>query len=69
MPDGPVLIVGATGQLGTAVLRRLVKSGRPVRALVRRSSPHGHLAGPGVEIAFGDLRDAPSLEAACREVA
>jgi uncharacterized protein YbjT (DUF2867 family) len=63
-----VLIVGATGQLGTAVLRRLVKSERPVRALIRPSSPHGHLEGPGVEIALGDLRDTASLDAACRGV-
>jgi len=68
VPSRPVLIVGATGQLGTAVLRRLAKSGRPVRALVRRATPHGHLEGPGIEIAPGDLRDPASLEAACRGV-
>ncbi len=63
-----VLVVGATGQLGTAVIRRLVKSGRPVRALVRPASAHRHLEGSGVELAFGDLRDAASLDAACRGI-
>ena len=57
MPSRAVLIVGATGQLGTAVLRRLAKSDRPVRALARRSSSYGHLEGSGAQIAFGDLRD------------
>jgi uncharacterized protein YbjT (DUF2867 family) len=65
---GPILIVGATGQLGTAVLQRLAKSGRPVRALVRPTSPRGPIEGTGADLAFGDLRDAASVEAACRGV-
>ncbi len=65
---GAVLVVGATGQLGTAVLRRLGKGGRPPRALVRPGSAYGHLEGSGVEIAYGDLRDAASLAAACRGI-
>ena len=65
---GRVLIVGATGQLGTAVLQRLRASGRPVRAFVRPMSPRDALEGSGAELAFGDLRDAGSVEAACRGV-
>ncbi|HEY6930639.1 MAG TPA: NmrA family NAD(P)-binding protein [Thermoanaerobaculia bacterium] len=65
---GRVLIVGATGQLGAAVLRRLVKSGHTVRAFVRPTSPRGSIEETGVELAFGDLRDAASVAAACREV-
>lgn len=61
-----ILVVGATGQLGTAVVKRLAESGQPVRAFVRRGSRHEHLRSPGIELAFGDLRDAASVEAACR---
>ena len=60
------LVIGATGQLGTAVVRRLAAAGQPVRAFVRRDSRHEHLRGPGIELVFGDLRDPASVEAACR---
>jgi NADH dehydrogenase len=63
----PILVVGATGQLGTAVIDRLVGRGLGVRALVRPSSPR-EFAAEGVELAFGDLRDPASLSAACRGV-
>lgn len=63
-----ILVVGATGQLGTAIIRRLVATGQPVRAFVRRGSSYQHLEGTGVEIAFGDLRDASSVDAACKGV-
>jgi uncharacterized protein YbjT (DUF2867 family) len=63
----PVLVVGATGQLGTAVVDRLRAAGRSVRALVRPSSPRA-FEPDGVELAFGDLRDPESLVAACQGV-
>jgi uncharacterized protein YbjT (DUF2867 family) len=63
----PVLVVGATGQLGTAVIDRLRAGGRRVRALVRPSSPR-EFEPDGVELAFGDLRDPESLVAACQGV-
>ena len=65
---GPVLVVGATGQLGTAVVDRLAKSGTRVRALVRPGSPR-EFAAAGVELAFGDLREPESLSAACAGMA
>src|SRR5262245_32121531 len=65
---GPILVVGATGQLGTAVVERLAALGRTVRALVRPRSPR-EFSSEGVELAFGDLRDPDSLAAACRGVA
>jgi uncharacterized protein YbjT (DUF2867 family) len=64
----PVLVVGATGQLGTAVIDRLVAAGQRVRALVRPSSPREFVS-EGVELAFGDLRDPESLVAACEGMA
>lgn len=61
-----ILVIGATGQLGTAVVRRLTAAGQPVRAFVRRGSRHEHLRGPGVDLAFGDLREPASVDTACR---
>lgn len=63
-----ILIVGATGQLGTALVRKLSRRGRPVRVLVRPTSRFQHLQADGVELAFGDLRSPESLAAACRGV-
>jgi uncharacterized protein YbjT (DUF2867 family) len=65
---GPVLVVGATGQLGTAVVERFAKSKERVRALVRPASPREFDA-EGVELAFGDLREVESLVAACKGIA
>jgi uncharacterized protein YbjT (DUF2867 family) len=61
-----ILVVGATGQLGTVVVRRLVAMGQPVRAFVRRGSRHEHLQVMGVELALGDLREPDTVDAACR---
>jgi uncharacterized protein YbjT (DUF2867 family) len=62
-----ILVVGATGQLGTAVVNKLVTSDRRVRAFVRRSSSYQHFA-DSVDLAFGDLRDPESLADACEGV-
>jgi len=63
-----VLVVGATGQLGTTVVRRLNRAGLPVRALARRGSAYRHLEGEGIGVAFGDLREPASLDAACQDI-
>ncbi len=62
-----LLLTGATGLVGSALLRRLVAEGRPVRCLVR--DPRG--LGPQrvrVQIALGDLADPPSFRNAMRGV-
>ena len=64
----PVLVVGASGQLGTRVVKQLSAAGRPVRAMVRSTSVSAHLHGPGVEVLFADLMKPESLDAACRGV-
>jgi uncharacterized protein YbjT (DUF2867 family) len=66
----PVLVTGATGRQGGAVLRHLLEQGRTVRALTRRpDSPAARaLAAADVEIAVGDMDDRASLERAMRGV-
>src|SRR5436309_1282774 len=64
-----VLVVGATGLLGSEICQLLVAGGEPVRALIRSSSDSTKvekLRDLGVEIVEGDLKDRPSLTAACR---
>ena len=65
-----LLVVGASGQLGTAVVRRLARAPKaePVRAFVRPTSSAQQLRIPGVELAYGDLRNAASLTEACAGV-
>lgn len=58
------LVTGATGFVGSAVLRALLNAGREVRALVRAGSDMSNLDGLDVEFAHGDLGDAASLQAA-----
>ena len=56
------LVTGATGYVGSRLLRRLVGAGRPVRALAR--SPERVEALTGVEAVPGDLLTGAGLEAA-----
>ena len=58
------LITGATGFVGSAVLRQLINAGHSVRALIRPNSDRTNLAGLPVEICTGDLTDRPSLDRA-----
>jgi uncharacterized protein YbjT (DUF2867 family) len=67
MSESRVLVVGATGQLGGAIARKLIRSGTRVRALARNAEALARLA-PGAEIAAVDLRDLPKLTDACRGV-
>ena len=64
-----ILIVGATGSLGTEITRQLAKKGQSIRALVRPSSDQAKvdlLRGLGVEIVWGEMQDPASLDAACQ---
>jgi NADH dehydrogenase len=62
-----LLLTGATGFVGSALLRRLTADGQPVRCLVRDP----RRLGPDrvrVQIALGDLADPPSFRNAMRGV-
>ncbi|MEE8118292.1 MAG: hopanoid-associated sugar epimerase [Gammaproteobacteria bacterium] len=54
-------ITGATGFVGSAVLRKLLKEGHQVRAMVRPQSDLSHLSGLDVETVTGDLTHRESL--------
>lgn len=60
------LVTGATGFLGSAVLRLLLARGERLRVLMRPTNPGTNIEGLDVEKAYGDLRDARSLALACR---
>jgi dihydroflavonol-4-reductase len=58
------LVTGATGFVGAAVARVLLRAGWQVRALLRAGSDRRNLEALAVEPAVGDLSDAASLEQA-----
>jgi uncharacterized protein YbjT (DUF2867 family) len=62
-----ILLTGATGNVGTALLRRLTAENKPVRAFVRDPRKLGHER-VRVQIALGDLSDASSFRHALRGV-
>ena len=62
-----ILLTGATGTVGTALLRRLTATGLPVRCLVRDPRRLG-AERVRVQIALGDLADPPSFRHAMRGV-
>jgi dihydroflavonol-4-reductase len=66
--SGKVLVTGASGFVGSAVVRSALKEGFEVRALVRSSSPRTNLTGLDVEIAEGDIRDPAAMGKALQGV-
>jgi dihydroflavonol-4-reductase len=56
-----VLVTGASGFVGSALVKYLVEEGWRVRALLRPTSPRTQLEGLGVEYAQGDLNAAESI--------
>jgi dihydroflavonol-4-reductase len=66
--QGRVLVTGATGFAGSAMLRALVGARYKVRALVRDRSHARALELAGVEVAVGNMKDSGSLASAVRDV-
>lgn len=62
----PAFLTGATGFVGSAVLRALLARGVAVRALVRPGSDRRNLTGLETSLVEGDLRDPDSFAAALR---
>ncbi len=66
-----ILVVGATGLVGSEICRLLSENNKPVRALTRSTSDREKVAllqRHGVTIALGDLKDRASLDVACEGV-
>jgi uncharacterized protein YbjT (DUF2867 family) len=59
-----ILVTGATGNVGSELVRLLAGAGEPVRALCRSPEKAGSVGGRGVEPVLGDLGDPGSVEAA-----
>ncbi|WP_089155141.1 NAD(P)H-binding protein [Micromonospora sp. NBS 11-29] len=67
-PSGlPLLVTGATGRVGRAVVDLLLDAGVPVRALVRRAGSAATLP-TDVEVVIGDLTMPETLDAALHAV-
>jgi uncharacterized protein YbjT (DUF2867 family) len=60
-----VLVVGASGNLGSEVVRQVLATGRPVRAMTRQPGAAGQLEEWGAGVVEGDLLDRASVERAC----
>jgi dihydroflavonol-4-reductase len=58
------LVTGATGFVGAAVARALIKEGWQVRALARRGSDRRNVQHLELEVVEGDLHDSDSLDRA-----
>jgi uncharacterized protein YbjT (DUF2867 family) len=66
-----ILVVGATGLVGSEICRLLGENGKAVRALVRETSAPEkvqQLKDMGAETVVGDLKDKASLDRACAGV-
>jgi uncharacterized protein YbjT (DUF2867 family) len=65
MATGIVTVVGASGTLGSEIVRALLEKGARVRAMVRATSDRTKLESLGVtDFVVADLRDANSLQRA-----
>ena len=58
------LVTGASGFVGSAVLRHLVDAGHEVRVLLRPTSDRRNIVGVACEPVIGDLTDVASLKTA-----
>ena len=61
MPEGPVLVVGATGRTGRQIVARLVDQGLPVRVLVRDEARARDTLPADVSVHVGDVRRRETL--------
>ncbi|MFV2091419.1 MAG: NAD-dependent epimerase/dehydratase family protein, partial [Pseudomonadales bacterium] len=64
MPEGSVLVTGATGFIGRRIQNRLLEDGWHVRVLARSSSPRIDNLDPRTELIDASLGDFPALSRA-----
>ena len=64
-----IRITGATGSVGTELVKRLSGRGEKVRAFVRRGSHGGAIALRGAEVVAGDFREPCSFLPALKGIA
>jgi len=69
MKERPDLVTGATGFVGSHLVKALLRRGRPVRAFVRPGTGAEHLASLGVEVVPGDVTDPDGYIAAADKAA
>jgi dihydroflavonol-4-reductase len=63
------LVTGATGFIGSAVVRQLMRRGEAVRVLARKGSDRRNLTGLDLDIVEGDLNDPAARAAATNDIA
>jgi uncharacterized protein YbjT (DUF2867 family) len=68
MSDRPILVLGASGNVGSALSNRLAAAGHPVRAFFDPSTPRQAAFGAGVQIVHGRFEDTDALRAAAAGV-
>ncbi|OGO30955.1 MAG: epimerase [Chloroflexi bacterium RBG_16_56_11] len=62
------LVTGATGLIGSSIVRELLKDGVEVRAMVREKSDTRNIDGLAIERVSGDIRDAESMGRALKGI-
>ena len=67
MASSPIVISGATGNIGTAIAHTLLAAKQPVRVIGRSADKLKALVAKGAEAAVGSLEDAAFLASALRD--